>query len=79
MLVLDSKPGRSIFIGGRAIQVVYLGLTAYGEARIGIDAPKGMTIYRDKVQDRIDIENGVCPGQNEQCSQCGICGCKVRG
>ena len=55
MLVLTRKPGQSIMIGdGVEVQV----LSVAGEkVRLGITAPRDVSIFRNEVYDRIDSEN----------------------
>ena len=55
MLVLTRKPGQSIMIGdGVEVQV----LSVAGEkVRLGITAPRGVSIFRNEVYDRIESEN----------------------
>ena len=55
MLVLTRKPGQSIMIGdGVEVQV----LSVTGEkVRLGITAPRDVSIFRNEVYDRIESEN----------------------
>jgi carbon storage regulator len=55
MLVLTRKPGQSIMIGdGVEVQV----LSVAGEkVRLGITAPRDVSIFRNEVYDRIESEN----------------------
>ncbi|HEX3561997.1 MAG TPA: carbon storage regulator CsrA [Solirubrobacterales bacterium] len=55
MLVLTRKPGQSIIIGdGVEVQV----LSVAGEkVRLGITAPRDVSIFRNEVYDRIEREN----------------------
>jgi carbon storage regulator len=55
MLVLTRKPGQSIMIGdGVEVQV----LSVAGEkVRLGITAPRDVSIFRDEVYNRIEDEN----------------------
>jgi carbon storage regulator len=54
MLVLTRKPGQSIMIGdGVEVQVLSVG----GEkVRLGISAPRDVSIFRNEVYDRIEDE-----------------------
>jgi carbon storage regulator len=54
MLVLTRKPGQSIMIGdGVEVQV----LSVAGEkVRLGITAPRDVSIFRNEVYDRIEAE-----------------------
>jgi carbon storage regulator len=56
MLVLTRKPGQSIMIGdGVEVQV----LSVAGEkVRLGITAPRDVSIFRNEVYDRIERESG---------------------
>jgi carbon storage regulator len=55
MLVLTRKPGQSIMIGdGVEVQV----LSVAGEkVRLGITAPRDVSIFRNEVYERIESEN----------------------
>jgi carbon storage regulator len=57
MLVLTRKPGQSIMIGdGVEVQV----LSVAGEkVRLGITAPRDVSIFRDEVYDRIENESAA--------------------
>jgi carbon storage regulator len=59
MLVLTRKPGQSILIGeGIEVQV----LSVSGEkVRLGITAPRDVTIFRDEVLERIQDEGDEDP------------------
>lgn len=54
MLVLSRKPGEKLFIDdpvtGRRITITVVKFTGAG-VRIGVDAPRDMTILREEVQD----------------------------
>lgn len=60
MLVLTRKPGQSIMIGdGVKVQV----LSVAGEkVRLGITAPRDVSIFRDEVYDRIESERSEGEG-----------------
>jgi carbon storage regulator len=60
MLVLTRKPGQSIMIGdGVEVQV----LSVAGEkVRLGITAPRDVSIFRNEVYDRIESENNAASG-----------------
>ena len=57
MLVLTRKPGQSIMIGdGVEVQV----LSVAGEkVRLGITAPRDVSIFRNEVYERIEAENST--------------------
>jgi carbon storage regulator len=59
MLVLTRKPGQSVMIGdGVEVHV----LSVAGEkVRLGITAPKDVSIFRNEVYDRIESETEVGP------------------
>jgi carbon storage regulator len=63
MLVLTRKPGQSIMIGdGVEVQV----LSVAGEkVRLGITAPRDVSIFRHEVYDRIESEN-TAPREDEE-------------
>jgi carbon storage regulator len=64
MLVLTRKPGQSIMIGdGVEVQV----LSVAGEkVRLGITAPRDVSIFRNEVYDRIESENQQRAGGDEE-------------
>jgi carbon storage regulator len=66
MLVLTRKPGQSIMIGdGVEVQVLSVG----GEkVRLGISAPRDVSIFRNEVYDRIENEqnNPQSSGDDEE-------------
>ena len=63
MLVLTRKPGQSIMIGdGVEVQV----LSVAGEkVRLGITAPRDVSIFRNEVYDRIESENASSTGGDD--------------
>ena len=63
MLVLTRKPGQSIMIGdGVEVQV----LSVAGEkVRLGITAPRDVSIFRNEVYDRIESENQNTTGGDD--------------
>ena len=57
MLVLTRKVGESIVIGNDAeINITLLG-THGGQARLGIKAPKEISVHRQEIYQRIQVEN----------------------
>ena len=64
MLVLTRKPGQSIMIGdGVEVHV----LSVAGEkVRLGITAPREVSIFRNEVYDRIESENERSGGDEEE-------------
>jgi carbon storage regulator len=53
MLVLSRGIGQSVNIGGSLIIVKVISIKG-DKVRLGIDAPKSMTVHRAEVQQRID-------------------------
>ena len=53
MLVLSRKVGQQICIGDE-ITVTFIRVNSDGSVRLGINAPKDVTIYRKEIQERID-------------------------
>ena len=54
MLVLSRKPGESLIIGGKiAITVLQ---TVGNRVRIGIEAPKEVSVHRSEINERIQAE-----------------------
>jgi carbon storage regulator len=63
MLVLTRKPGQSIMIGeGVEVQVLS---TAGEKVRLGITAPRDVSIFRDEVYNRIESENAAGTGDDD--------------
>jgi carbon storage regulator len=57
MLVLTRKVGESLVIGKDAeIKVTLLG-TQGSQARLGINAPKDISVHREEIYQRIQAEN----------------------
>ena len=54
MLILSRKMGESIHLGD-SVTVTVLGV-ARGQVKIGIDAPREMSVHRDEVYRRIQEE-----------------------
>ncbi|MCG8472868.1 MAG: carbon storage regulator CsrA [Desulfobacterales bacterium] len=62
MLILTRKPGEKIRIGDDiVIHVVDIGK---GTTRIGIEAPKDVSIMRDEVVEKIENENLMAASRN---------------
>lgn len=55
MLVLSRGVGESVNIGGSLIVVKVISIKG-DKVRLGIEAPKSMTVHRGEVQQRIDTE-----------------------
>jgi carbon storage regulator len=54
MLILSRKTGESIHVGD-SVTVTVLGV-ARGQVKLGIDAPKNLTVHREEVYLRIQAE-----------------------
>ncbi len=54
MLILSRKMGESIYVGD-SVTVTVLGVTR-GQVKIGIDAPKELTVHREEIYRRIQEE-----------------------
>jgi carbon storage regulator len=69
MLVLTRKPGQSIMIGdGVEVQV----LSVAGEkVRLGITAPRDVSIFRNEVYNRIESEQGRSGGADDRANGAG--------
>ncbi|ABW20026.1 carbon storage regulator CsrA [Alkaliphilus oremlandii] len=62
MLVLSRKANESIMIG-KDIEIKVLGIED-GKVKIGIDAPRGLEIYRREIYVEIEEENITASKQN---------------
>ena len=56
MLILTRKVGESVVIGDD-IRVTVVNLSGY-RVRLGVDAPKEISVYREEIYDRLQTENG---------------------
>ena len=56
MLILTRRIGETIMIDDDLIKVTVLGVSG-SQVRIGIDAPKEVSVHRSEVYDRIQKEN----------------------
>lgn len=59
MLILTRKPSEAIMIG-HDIQVIVLGVKG-NHVRIGIKAPKSLSVHRDEIYERIQAEQTPRP------------------
>lgn len=55
MLILTRRIGEKILINND-IEVIVLGVKG-NQVRIGVEAPKSISVHREEIQDRIDFEN----------------------
>jgi carbon storage regulator len=55
MLVLSRRVGEKIVIGNNIVVTVVD--TARGKVKIGVDAPREITVYRQEIQDIINKKN----------------------
>lgn len=53
MLVLTRKPGTSIIIGKRFINIKILEINGQ-QVRLGIEAPANISIHRDEIYEKIE-------------------------
>ncbi len=63
MLILTRKIGESLIIGDD-VEVTVLG-TKGNQVRIGIDAPKDVSVHRKEIYEKIQEERGQEPGERE--------------
>ena len=59
MLVLSRRIGETLIINDN-IEVKVLGISG-GQVRLGINAPKEVSVHRSEVQTRIDAERAGAP------------------
>lgn len=52
MLILTRKVGEAIIIGDD-VEVVVLGINEYGQAKLGINAPRSVSVHREEVHKKI--------------------------
>ena len=62
MLILSRRVGESLVIGDD-VSVTVLSING-NQVRVGIDAPKEVSVHREEIYDRIQSEAGVAPKSN---------------
>ncbi len=55
MLILTRRPGESLFLGDE-IKITILGVQGK-QIKLGLEAPKTMTVYREEVYNRVQEQN----------------------
>lgn len=63
MLVLSRRIGETLIIGDE-IKITVLGISG-NQVRVGIDAPKNISVHRQEVYQRIQAETGKLPTAND--------------
>lgn len=58
MLILTRNRGERIFINGDEIKISICGVQGQ-QVRVGIDAPKSVTVNREEIYDRIQTEGKI--------------------
>lgn len=64
MLILTRRVGETLKIGDD-VNVTVLGVKG-NQVRIGVDAPKHVSVHREEIYDRIHKENQVAGNQEDQ-------------
>jgi carbon storage regulator CsrA len=55
MLILTRRISEKLCINGREIEITVLGVKG-SQVRLGIDAPKSISVQREEIQERIENE-----------------------
>ena len=67
MLILTRRVGESLRIGDD-VSVTVLGIKG-SQVRLGVNAPKSVSVHREEVYDRINDENSKNSGENTKTSK----------
>ena len=67
MLFLTRRVGESLRIGDD-VSVTVLGIKG-SQVRLGVNAPKSVSVHREEVYDRINDENSKNSGENTKTSE----------
>lgn len=61
MLILTRRIGEALCIDNNRINVQVLGIRG-NQVRLGVSAPKDVSVHREEIQQRIDSEKKVAAG-----------------